>query len=163
CCRRIRHLLTDERLRQGILAAERYAEGQEQWEGWVAATDAFGEAHVDTCDPYDGTPHQQAADAVAYLVHWRPEDIGKVTTWPEALPAGTAADAIQGGAGRDRRALSREYQAQSELLRCLVGNPFRPVPFNPAWVTPTVKAMAKSIYDDRTFADLPVLADALEE
>jgi hypothetical protein len=43
------------------------------------------------------------------------------------------------------------------------GNPFRPVALDPSWLTPTVKSLAKAIYEDRTFSDLPLLADALEE
>jgi hypothetical protein len=41
--------------------------------------------------------------------------------------------------------------------------PFRPVALNPAWLTSTVKKPAQSIYDDRAFDRLPILADALED
>ena len=50
------------------------------------------------------------------------------------------------------------------MLRCLFGNPFRPVPVIPsAWRTPTVLGMARAIYTERRFEDLPILADALED
>jgi hypothetical protein len=53
------------------------------------------------------------------------------------------------------------------LLRDVWGNPFRPPPrVEPAWLTwqgGTVERLARSIYEERRFANLPVLADALEE
>ena len=47
------------------------------------------------------------------------------------------------------------------LLRCVAGNPFRPVAFDPHWRTADVTALARGIYDDRAFDRLPLLADAL--
>jgi hypothetical protein len=72
------------------------------------------------------------------------------------------------------------------LLRDVVGNPFRPVRlcgpgvidvvssewdrtgvkpllFPHRWLTPAVTGIARRAYDDRDFAGLPVLADALDE
>jgi hypothetical protein len=59
--------------------------------------------------------------------------------------------------------LAEEELAQSQLIRCIFGNPFRPVAFAPEWRTPTAVALADAIYADRAFDRLPVLADALEE
>jgi hypothetical protein len=47
------------------------------------------------------------------------------------------------------------------LLRDVFGNPFRPVRLDPLWVTSNVLAIASSIYQDRAFGCLPILADAL--
>src|SRR5262249_11199696 len=55
------------------------------------------------------------------------------------------------------------YQNHSRLLRCIFGNPFRPMTLKPKWLTRTVKALAGQIYNDRAFDRMPVLADALEE
>src|SRR5687767_10524556 len=48
-------------------------------------------------------------------------------------------------------------------LRCIFGNPFRPVTFDPSWLTSTVVSLARAIYDERAFDHLAVLADALED
>jgi hypothetical protein len=56
-----------------------------------------------------------------------------------------------------------ERQAQAELLRCIVGNPFRPIRPDPAWQTPNAMTLAQAIYDERTFDRLSLLANALEE
>jgi hypothetical protein len=50
-----------------------------------------------------------------------------------------------------------------DLLRCIAGNPIRPVTLDRAWLTPAVIALAKTIYDQRAFDRLPILADALVE
>ncbi len=52
---------------------------------------------------------------------------------------------------------------QCHLLRCIFGNPFRPLTLDPALRTPQVVNLAQNIYADRAFERLPVLADALEK
>ena len=56
-----------------------------------------------------------------------------------------------------------EHHIQANLLRDVFGNPFRPVTVQPDWLTPTVVHVAQTIYAERTFDQLPVLADALED
>jgi hypothetical protein len=54
-----------------------------------------------------------------------------------------------------------EYEALAGLMKCVFGNPFRPVAVNPSWLTSTVLALAGGIYEERAFDRLPILADAL--
>jgi hypothetical protein len=56
-----------------------------------------------------------------------------------------------------------EHAAQCELLRCISGNPFAPVSFDPAWRTSDAVALARSMYESRDFSAMPILADALQE
>jgi hypothetical protein len=51
----------------------------------------------------------------------------------------------------------------SRLVRCILGNPFRPATLDPNWKTSTVLALARGIYDERAFDRLPILADALQD
>jgi hypothetical protein len=53
------------------------------------------------------------------------------------------------------------YKESVNLLRCVLGNPFRPVTIDPSWLTSTVLALAEGIYQDRAFDRLPILADSL--
>jgi hypothetical protein len=48
-------------------------------------------------------------------------------------------------------------------FRDIVGNPFRPVAFDSAWLSSTARGIAEAIYDDRAFDRLPILADALQD
>jgi hypothetical protein len=63
-----------------------------------------------------------------------------------------------------------ERRLQSDLVRDIFGNPFRPVTPDPGWLTPTVNSLAQVAYEQRSLpagtldpARLAVLADALEE
>ncbi len=56
-----------------------------------------------------------------------------------------------------------ERQFQAALMRDIFGNPFRPVTFHPSWLTSTVVTLAQGIYEDRAFAGMPTLADALQD
>ena len=59
-----------------------------------------------------------------------------------------------------------ELRWQSNLVRDILGNPFRPVWFDPSWIAwndGTVRKLAQVISDDRAFDRLPILADALED
>ena len=53
--------------------------------------------------------------------------------------------------------------AHAELLRDIFGNPFRPLTFDPAWLTSDVLALAHGIYEERAFDRVPILADALQD
>jgi hypothetical protein len=63
-----------------------------------------------------------------------------------------------------------ERKYQTAIVSEIFGSPFRPVTINPAWVTPTVSALATATYEERSLPSgqldntrLTVLADALEE
>ncbi len=59
-----------------------------------------------------------------------------------------------------------ENLAMCDELRCIFGNPFRPVSVPAAWLAwneGTVRRLAEAIYAERAFQRLPILADALEE
>jgi hypothetical protein len=56
-----------------------------------------------------------------------------------------------------------ELAIQAALLRDIFGNPFRPVAFAPSWRTSTAVGLARTMFESRDFAAMPVLADALEE
>jgi hypothetical protein len=73
--------------------------------------------------------------------------------------------------GSDERAevaaaIALERRRQADVLREMFGNPFRPVSLNPDWLRwndACVRRLAEVFYRERRFADLPILADALED
>jgi hypothetical protein len=59
-----------------------------------------------------------------------------------------------------------ELRHQASFALDIFGNPFRAVAISPsimAWNSGTIPKLAQVIYAERRFADLPLLADALEE
>jgi hypothetical protein len=64
-------------------------------------------------------------------------------------------------AGHDRQ--QAEQHTQAQVVRDILGNPFRPIPVDPSWLSSTAIALAKAIYADRAFDRLLILADALQD
>src|SRR5262249_36506918 len=65
-----------------------------------------------------------------------------------------------------RRREAKERRHQAELLREIIGNPFRPGEADPAWLcweSGGVVRLGRALYDEGAFDQLPILADALEE
>jgi hypothetical protein len=62
------------------------------------------------------------------------------------------------------RELAAARVAHCAILRDIFGPlPFRTLSFFSTWRTPTAQAIAQSIYDERAFDHIPILADVLEE
>jgi len=56
-----------------------------------------------------------------------------------------------------------ELLIHSDILRDIVGNPYRRADLQPAWRTRDVTLIAQRMYDERCFDAMFVLSDALEE
>jgi hypothetical protein len=54
-------------------------------------------------------------------------------------------------------------KVRAALVRDVVGNPFRPSSVAPGWRSADVRRLAQDAYQERAFAELPILADALED
>ncbi len=107
---------------------------------------------------YDGYGYlADAASLVRSTVDHHPHQI----TWlcPAEMDWQAAADGDQGEASIFK-ALS---QHQPHLLRCVFGNPFRPVTIPMSWLTSDVLSLAHGIYAERAFDRTPILADALQD
>jgi hypothetical protein len=159
-CRRVWDWLGPDANRAAVEAAERAADGLIR----VKDLRPFFKVTRNVRAPLQEAPKAQANPAWAAAFP---------TTWPPASLACEFALWLAGsrGAGRDvsrqTERMVAESAAQCALLRDLLGNPFRrpaatPLSRQPAPNGNAVK-LAKAIYDGRSFADLPVLADALED
>jgi hypothetical protein len=151
CCRRIWHLLYDERSRGAIEVAERYVDGMANDEMWS------------TCQ-------RLAADA-------RDDGGGARAAWHALTTAEDYALRTAYAAARYPReqmvwalGVAVERSIQGSWLRDIIGNPFPPVSLDPSWLTSDVGALAQAAYEQRELpqgtldpARLAVLADCLEE
>jgi hypothetical protein len=173
-CRRHANLLADSRCRAVIETGERYADGQANHHELMETSE---EAFCRRDDLSDDECLQAAANAAAFSVVDPAERDSAVPFFSTASAVQrTSVDLIQLAelSVADEQDPSEttisvqladdlERSAQCRLLRCIIGNPFRPIAVSPAWLTPTVRELAQSRYDDRAFERLPDLANALEE
>jgi hypothetical protein len=134
-CRRLWPFLRDERSRRAVEVAERYADGLASAAELAAAAALAGLALRDFPAGRFGANAAQLAVRTAE------------SAWPAAERAAASA-------------------ADADLLRDVCGNPFRPATLDPDWLVyhdGIVLRLARAIYDERLFQDLPILGDALEE
>jgi hypothetical protein len=153
CCRGIWHLLTGERSRAAVAVAEQYADGLVGRERLVAARDQAREAKRRF-----PVPAQVRAWRAAGAVQDATRDNARSAALNSAAQSGRAIDA-----GDTNHWDADAMRSRAALLRCMVGNPYRPEGGDPAWMTPSVVALARAIYDERSFDRLTDLADALQD
>lgn len=184
CCRRIWQLLNDERSRTAVEKAELFADGKVSQEevtaAGKAAKDVWDAIYRDimekVCqnvnDMSFGTQCVCDAGAAAMAAQSITE---RGDCWPEEVPEDTARcfaylvsphiPSEYFGADEALRdaATAKERHVQAILLRCIFGNPYRPLTIPTSLLNDSVLAIARGIYDERAFERMPVLADALEE
>ena|SRR5579871_1470821 len=158
CVRRIWHLLRDERSRSSVIMAEQYADrpgGHSQLLRFLAEA-RQAEQYFHQLSSRGDSPEYDAERWAARAAEATVQDTG----WDVARNAAwSAAHALNVEA-------AREQNAQCELLRDAFGNPFCPETFEPTWINwrnRCIEQMAQTIYEERRFEELPILADALEE
>jgi hypothetical protein len=164
CCRRIWNLLSDERCRAAVEAVERVVDGhgqpEEREDAKAAARTVFASLRTasDRASP-------NAALAVLYAtggsLPGRDVPFSVANRVDQTVEAATYAVAPAGGPVR-----VAEYAGQSNLLRCIIGNPFLRTTAARSWLTwreGTILKLAQAIYEERAFDRLPILGDALED
>jgi hypothetical protein len=156
CAREVWLFLTDERSKQAIEKGERYADQliteDEAIRVWHAA---FAAAKAIRKDPFKNAAFAANSAATTDAV------------WSAIYSVGQNASAAlaKAAAKPPKRAphLANALAKQIALLRDIFGNPFRPVSFDPTWLTSTVTALARQMYESRDFSAMPILADALQD
>jgi hypothetical protein len=155
CCRRIWDVLSEDN-RSAVELAERYADGkasQKELADRERNSRIYQDVNEEVLD-VDEYPPEYWCDEAAWQV---------LTT--RALDGVYEVCEATRRLARDR---SGEWEdvVQARLLRDVLGNPFRPIALDPAWLTwhgGLLVSMAQQMYESRDFTDMPILADALEE
>jgi hypothetical protein len=151
CCRLIWHQLKDERSRNAVEVALRFADEKATRSELAKARDAAPlsyRTYLSTGLPYhDELAAAAAAECAAEYVN--AERLVEDAFMYEGMEEGCDGDLVA-----------------CSFLRDLFGNPFRPVCLAHdwlAWKDQTIPTIAETIYEEGAFDQLPILADALEE
>jgi hypothetical protein len=150
--------LSDDRSRDAVVVAERFADGlvgrAELLAAFKAAQEAWKEIRL-----VQGGRHSK----------WvKSQDGTRAAKWAAEV-ARNAADPdwnVRLARKVAWRANAARRYALANHLRDIFGDPFRKASIEPSWLTwnaATVPRIAQGIYDDHAFDQLPILADALEE
>jgi hypothetical protein len=170
------HLVNKKITCRAIEFAEQYADGLRTTKelhdsAWARANDLHG---VVLWGDWDSAivSSEHASGIVADCVA-RSDSVNYVA-WTAAFEQGlqanlAVAEAIRGADNsvtngfveKREDARASEQKMQSNLLRDIFGNPFRPVTLDPRWLSSTVLDLAHTLYDERVFDRMPILADAL--
>ena len=154
CCRVIWDVIPYERLRETVLVAERFADGQVS----KAELSAVGAA-LDGWPGFSGSVGFSTESARAALVAI---SMSVETIDPRPFHSAFMMTAM----GQPLAGVMPAKQAEARLgalLRDVFGNPFRPISLDRSWRTSTVTALARQLYDSRDFSNMPILADALQD
>jgi hypothetical protein len=158
CCRRLWDLFVHESSRAAVETAERLADGKVGEGDRIRAKEA-------ALAPLPKVPDTQGERPgyLRYYVSNTPEYHSALAAVAVLSPAAAfaARSAAQWSAGGPA-----EKAARCDLLRCIYYFPGRTRPIEQAWLSwngGVVPTLARSIYDDRAFDRLPLLADALED
>ena len=151
CCRRVWEQLGAD-ARRAVEVAEQHADGT-----------AAGE-QLDAARPAAGEPSDREA-ALVRAVAERSVDAGDCASAAATFHADSQIPRHETPSEQEQwyEAVSTESTAQADLLRCVFGNPFRPVVFDADWRTSTVVGIANQMYESGDFSLAPVLADALQD
>ena len=138
-------------MREAVATAERYADSSATPEEFYEAGTAmygytFRTATLEKREWGFGAPDKRSVHRHCLLATFGDRGLANLETL---------------NAWNDSRILTGRFQPF--LLREILGNPFRPVPFSPSWRTDTVLALASQMYKSREFSAMPILGDALQD
>ena len=161
CCRRHYDVLPTDACRDAVTAAERFADGRATGAGLDAAL--RGAAAADYVPRAEWERHLQTAAVLCCQPDLGIQTVLYTASYTVQIAADRIAADLPGQPVSLQFRLSVEETAQAHLVRCLTRPPGHAAPFDSGWRTSSAVGLADAIYAGRTFCDLPILADALED
>jgi len=149
CCRHVRPQTHHQDVEDAVGTAEQYADG-------LTTKVALKRARQGVRAIRHGIPASDGSRVLEWVALWLAEVVASENAFGSVSPEIERLSGL-GLLGRDNR------PCEVRLLRCIFGNPFRPVSIDPVWQATNVLGLAESIYEERAFDRMPVLGDALED
>jgi len=159
CCRRVLEHWTDPRSKAVIEVTEEFVEGK------VGERDlAQARSQAELVYVHENIGVIRDAAMAAYTLSLNDFVSPDGTAYDKGgLPVAYGSSDLAAKAGSRSKNYHAERNVQSDHVRDIFGNPFRPLTIDPDWQTTTVTDLAWTMYDNRAFDQMPILADALED
>jgi hypothetical protein len=158
CARRVLPRAADYYMTHAINVAEQFADGLAKKWHLAAARKALQSSHAERSKRWsplysDHIRSVPAWHAARDQIVQGAKDCAGCSAWSTTrkIRYGTVTMTIP----------DKELKEQCSLLRDIFGNPFRPVTLDPRWLSSNVLDLARTIYEQRVFERMPILADAL--
>jgi hypothetical protein len=165
CCRRIIHQVNDSRSSLALAVNERFADGQATEAELDAARKQAEDAFVESNARRTEVAERTSAWSVWAALRQRRGPLSPAEGNRLIPSAAWVAAAVRTAGGWDWDQNPEERVAQADLLRDLI-DPFAALTLDPLWLRGAdglVPRLARTIYDERAFERLTILADALED
>lgn len=157
CCRRMEALRERQHCGDAIRISEGYADG-------IASEAELDEVIQELWQATRAAPNDAVITATLHATFFVSPNVYCPTELDADVSAESAAIAIVSTQSKGNKGEERRIQAG--ILRDILGNPFRSVLFNPTLMPTRGEAgnkLTETIYTERAFDLLPILADALQE
>ena len=154
CCRRVWDW-HGEKCRVAIEVLERHVDGAAEPDELFRATVGVNDEWLD----HFGHHHPSNAVFVAMPANKSGPALDSASIVAAQIVEAVRCESNEAGDG----ALSAERATQCHLLRDIFHGPTQPIYFRARWRTDAVTKLASTIYNERKFNDLPVLAAALAQ
>ena len=176
-CRRLWHDLPDGEFRRAIETTELYADGKISAGKLVETRERLAAGAL----PFEQVTREKMHRALTNAMRtYEQEDVGRLlyvalsTAWevgeieaaPRAIWTAVEPQWNAYAIARNSVANSESQKLRANLLRDVIPNPFNEPKVKPEWMSwnsETIRRLAETIYAEHRFADMPILADALEE
>jgi hypothetical protein len=172
-CRTVAHLFNHPELNDALGIIEQYADGLASSAEVEKAKRRCREIAAESYEEYrvavdSGVSDQQygyGRAAFAWAVAYAP--VSPLPLAEVGTRAAFAAEHVSSGIINPLKYAEYPSGKHANRMRAvvweIVGNPFRPVQFSPAWRTDTALSLARHMYDTCEFSAMPILADALQD
>jgi hypothetical protein len=159
CCNNLKDSILSESAKNAIEVIERFADSKASVEELAGARQVAEDASNEVEDD-----SSYAVVIAAAEEPWETTAVIREVEMEAAYSVEAALEAMPELKSEFGTRVQRETKARgitANLVRDIFGNPFQPVTFDPRWLSSTVIDLARTIYDERVFERMPILADAL--
>jgi hypothetical protein len=177
CCRRVAHLLTDERSHHALQVFERFLDGELTMKEYAFGEREAANACADQARIVGASESERGTSEADRVRLFASMLAAQAVADCFGTVSSTAADCCGALRGYGTAELMDDVQlretgdrieaaertTQAAVLRDIFGNPFHPIALDPSWRTAAAVSLARKMYSSHDFGEMADLADVLQD